>query len=113
MDDLGYPLRVEPKRDRIILNKASFRKAIQDITIREIMKAEKEIISFIEEDVSNVIEGQAIDILNQVFSLGDASYHTQTRINTNDKSHWAYKLGSAVGKAIADEIDDILTEGMY
>ncbi len=113
MDDLGYPLRVEPKRNRLILNTLSFRKVIQDITIREIMKAETEIIKFIDEDVSKVIEGQAIDILNQIFSLGDTSYHPQVKINTNDKSHWAYKLGSAIGKAIADEIDDILTEGMY
>ena len=111
MDDLGYPLRAELKRDRLILNTKSFKKAIQQITIREILKAEKEIIKFINEDVSKIIEGQAIDILNQVFSLGDASYHPAARIK-DDKSHWAYKLGSAIGEAIVNEIDEILTEGM-
>lgn len=111
MDDLGYPLRAEPKRNRLILNTASFKKAVQEITIREILNVEKEIIKFINEDVSQVIEGQAIEILDQVLSLGDPSYHPRAK-TSNDKSHWAYKLGSAVGGAIADAIDDILTEGM-
>jgi len=111
MDDLGYPLRAEPKRDRLMLNTKSFKKAVQQITIREILKAEKEIVKFINDDVSKIIEGQAIDILNQVFSLGDASYHPRAKVN-DDKSHWAYKLGSAIGEAIVNEIDDILTEGM-
>ena len=112
MDDLGYPLRVEPKRDRIILNKASFKKAVQEITIREILKAEKEIIKFINEDVSRVIEGQAIDIFNQVMSLGDTSYHPKANVK-DDKSHWAYKLGSVIGEAIVNGIDDIFVENRY
>ncbi len=112
MDDLGYPLRVEPKRNRIILNTLSFKKTVQQITIREILKVEKEIVKFINEDVSKIIEGQAMDILDQVFSLGDPSYHPKASIK-DDKSHWAYKLGSIVGEAIADEIEEILTQGMY
>ncbi len=111
MDDLGYPLRAEPKRDRLILNTKSFKKAVQQITIKEILKAEKEIVKFINDDVSKIIEGQAIDILNQVFSFGDASYHPRAKV-IDDKSHWAYKLGSVIGEAIANEIDEILTEGV-
>lgn len=107
MDDLGYPLRTEPKRNRLILNTLSFRKAVQEITIREILKVEKEIIKFINEDVSQVIEGQAIEILDHVLSLGDSSYHPREKAS-NDKSHWAYKLGSAVGGAIADAINEAL-----
>ncbi|MBR0419445.1 MAG: hypothetical protein IJI66_09770 [Erysipelotrichaceae bacterium] len=112
MDDLGYPLRAEPKRDRLILNTKSFKKACQAITIRQLTKHEKEIIKFINEDVSKVIEGQAIDIFNQILSLGDPSYHPKA--SSDDKiGQWVYGLGSAIGEAIANEIDDILTEGMY
>ena len=112
MADLSYPLRAEPKRDRLILNTRSFKKVCQEITIRQLAKHEREIIKFINEDVSKVIEWQATDILDHILSLGDPSYHPKAS-NYDKIGDWIYKLGSAVGEAIANEIDDILTEGMY
>ena len=112
MDDLGYPLRVEPKRDRIILNRQGLKKAMAELITKELLTFEKEIMSFIDNDVTKVIEGQAYDLLDQIFSLGDPSYRPKAK-PVDDKSHWAYKLGSAVAEAVLNGLDDILTEGMY
>ena len=112
MDDLGYPLRVEPKRDRIILNRQGLKKVMEKLITKELLTFEKEIMSFVNNDVTKVIEGQAYDLLEQIFSLGDPSYRPAVK-PIDDKSHWAYRLSSAVAEAVLDGLDDVLTEGMY
>lgn len=106
MDDLGYPLRVEPKRDRYVLNKKSLEKAIIDITIKEISKIENEIVKWINTDVSDMIESNVIDIWNDITNLG------VTNNKPRAQKHWTTRLGEQVGKAIgnavSDYIDDVL-----
>ena len=53
-----------------------------------------------------MIEQGALTIADDIFSLGTAA--RPTRSASNDKSSWAYKLGAALGKAIANSFDDIV-----
>ena len=44
LDDLGYPLRVEPKRDRYVLNKSSLEKALSEASTKALNEIQADII---------------------------------------------------------------------
>ena len=70
MDDLGYALKVEPKRDRFVINKEVMRKAIEQATTQALKEFSQQIYVFLNNDVNDLIERNAYSILNDVFSLG-------------------------------------------
>ena len=73
MDDLGYALKVEPKRDRFVINKEVMRKAIEQATTQALKEFSQQIYVFLNNDVNDLIERNAYSILNNVFSLGSTS----------------------------------------
>lgn len=70
MSDLGYALKVEPKRDRYVLNKEVMRKAIEEASTKALEQFAQQIYVFLDNDVNKLIERNAYNILNDVFSLG-------------------------------------------
>ena len=44
LDDLGYPLRVEPKRDRYVLNKSSLEKVLSEASTKALNEIQADII---------------------------------------------------------------------
>ena len=44
MDDLGYPLRVEPKRDRYVVNKQALEKALIEASTQALNEIQADIV---------------------------------------------------------------------
>ena len=80
VDDLNYPLRKEVKRDRYVLNKQALRDAIIKGSEKALNDYQHQIFVFLQNDVNKLIERNAFTILNDVFSLGNAS-------NSNDDTN--------------------------
>ncbi len=107
MEDLGYGLKVESKRDRYVMNKQVLEKALVEASTRALLEMQEDIIRWVYEDVFPIIEQGAYEIYDDVLSLGTTAT-AQHKKPSSDKNHWAYKLGAALGKAIADSFDDIV-----
>lgn len=117
MDDLGYPLRVEPKRDRYVVNKKALQDALEHATVEALKQMDREINEWINTDVRNCIEYTAQDVMN---SINVVNNHFVVRHSSNhsNSSSWGLKfaerLGTALGKAIANIIDDtFFPKGKY
>ena len=66
MDDLGYPLKVEPKRDRYVMNSKVLKKAFEDATTKALKQLEDEIYNFVDKEVMNVIDHETYNLLNNL-----------------------------------------------
>ena len=98
MDDLGYPLRVEPKRDRYVMNSKVLEKAFEDATTKALKQLEDEIYNFVDKEVMNVIDHETYNLLNTItVSSGEFITHRKP-IN---KSSWASRFGKLLGKELA------------
>ena len=104
--DLNYPLRVESKRDRYVVNTAALREAINKASAQVLNEYQHEIFVFLENDVNQMIEASAYEILSQVMSLGSVKGNTKSE-------DFAYKLGAAFGLAIGNAISDIVINNMF
>lgn len=59
MDDLGYPLRVEPKRDRFVMNKSALKDAIIKASEKALNEFQHQIFVFVKNDVGDMLEREA------------------------------------------------------
>lgn len=91
-NDLAYPLRKEVKRDRYILNGIGYERAMQETTKVIMDEITNGVIEWLKSDVIPMIEWEIVNL---------GSVNSSNRKSNTD---WAYKLGSKVGKAIADTI---------
>ena len=105
----GYPLRKEVKRDRYVLNSEAMRKAMQEATTKALEQLEKEIVNYIQRDVSIMVEQVATNTLNSLVFDG-LGFTTSGHTNTIEDK--AYKLGAMFGKALGDAIWDAFEETM-
>ena len=117
MDDLGYPLRVEPKRDRYVVNKKALQDALEHATVEALKQMNKEINEWINTDVRNCIEFTAQDVLNSI-NVVNNQFVVHHSSSTNRSTTWglrfAERLGTALGKAIGNIIDDtFFPKGKY
>ncbi len=103
----GYPLRKEVKRDRYVLNSEAMRKAMQEATTKALEQLEKEIVNYIQRDVSMLVEKTATDTLNSI--VFDGTSFVSTGHNTQAQD-WAYKLGAQFGKVLGNAIWDIFED---
>ena len=99
----GYPLRKEVKRDRYVLNSEAMRKAMIDATTKALNDLEKEIVAYLNKDVSNIVEQITTNTLDDI--VFDGLNFTSTRQH-NQTQDWAYKLGAEFGKALGNAIWD-------
>ena len=98
MDDLGYPLKVEPKRDRYVMNSKVLKKAFEDATTKALEQLENEIYNFIDKEVLKVIDQETTALLNTI-SVSSGQFTTNRKpIN---RSSWASRFGKLLGKKLA------------
>lgn len=84
LDDLGYPLRVEPKRDRYVMNSAALKKAFEDAATKTIQQLELEIIDFVDKGVMELINIETKNLLsNLTVSNGGIIIPQKTRTQLN------------------------------
>ena len=62
----GYPLRKQVKRDRYVLNSEAMRTAMQKATEIALNQLEKEIVAYLNKDVSSIVEQIATNSLNSI-----------------------------------------------
>ncbi len=82
--DLDYGLKVEPRRDRYVMNKQELEKVLIEASTQALNEIQADIIRWVEQDVSQMIEESAYDIYNSITELG--SYNVNHK-NTNNKKH--------------------------
>ena len=117
MDDLGYPLRVEPKRDRYVVNKKALQDALEHATVEALKQMDKEITQWIETDVSYLIEDRLEDILNCI-SVQNNNFVVRHPSTKHNNTSWGIKfaerLGTALGKAIGNIVEEtFFPKGKY
>ena len=103
MNDLSYPLRVEPKRDRYVMNSVALKKAFEDATTQALKQIEDELhtirgmFSFVEKEVLKMVEEEVSALLNTItFTNGQC----QMKTRPIKKVNWASRLGSLLGKEL-------------
>lgn len=103
--DLGYPLRVEPKRDRLILNKQGWEKAVMD-SAQEVSKIiGNDIYNFVREDVYDEIQNGAEYILNSLTYNQNTGFKAAKRPPV--KKDFASKLGAMLGRALVKNLSNL------
>lgn len=84
LDDLGYPLRVEPKRDRYVFNKSALEKVLIEASTKALNEIQDDIVKFVNEEVSQMIEESAYEIFDSINSLGSTTTNYKKK---NHKKH--------------------------
>ena len=110
MDDLGYPLRKEVKRNRYVLNSKGFDEAIEK-AIEETMKTlDKEICKWINTEVRTMIEEATQDVLNNVNVVNNnfVVKHSTPKKHTSNTMKFAEELAKAIVKSVGDILEDTI-----
>ena len=102
MEDLKYPLRVEPKRDRYVMNRKAMEQALTKACEEALNDMEKDITLWINTDVASLIQETAEEVLNSI--VVENNHFVSKPTKTKNKKSWAEKLGEHFGKALAKSI---------
>lgn len=114
MDDLGYPLRVEPKRDRYVVNKKALQDALEHATVQALKQMDKELTDFMYTEVRAMLEDNIQDVFNEINVINNNFVVKPSRPKKSHSERFAEQLGKALGKSIADIVDDIFfPKGKY
>lgn len=112
MDDLGYPLRVEPKRDRYVLNKKALQEAIDKTTESTMKEFEKEFNQWFAYGVMPMMEDGLQEVLDEINVVNNQLVvkHSPSKIvkTTSMSSKFADRLAKALVKSISDIIEDTI-----
>ena len=106
-NDDGYPLKKQVRRDRFVLNSDAMRTAMQKATEKALNQFEKEIVDYIQRDVSTLVEQTATDALNSI--VFDGMSFSPSKQQKQPQS-FAYRLGAMFGKALGNAIWDAFEE---
>ena len=112
MDDLGYPLRVEPKRDRYVVNKKTLEDALIYASNETLKRMDKEINDWIINDVKKKIEVELQDILNCI-NVVDNNFIVKTSNRTTKQNNSSLKFAERFGKAIGSTISNIAEDILF
>ena len=107
-EDLPYALRKESKRQRYVWNSEAMRRNLQKATTEALNQMEKEIIAWINRDVSEYIAQTTTDVLNTI-SFDGTQFVAKPR---KEPKHWAERLGEQFGRALGNAIWDIFDDTM-
>jgi len=108
MEDLKYPLRVEPKRDRYVLNKRVMKIAMEKACEEALNLMQKDITLWLCNTVPEIVQELATDALNSITVVNNQ--FVAKPIKTKSKTSWAEKLGAQFGKALAQSIMNIFDD---
>lgn len=111
MDDLGYPLRVEPKRDRIVMNKRAFDEALKEATVEAIEMSQREMYAFIRNQVYDEIKNETEYLLNSISYTPGKGFKAAQNYKGNDLMKLATFLGKTLANNIIYVFNDIIRGG--
>ena len=116
MDDLGYPLRKEVKRNRYVLNASGFEQALNKAIEQAVKEQAESITKWIDTEVMIMIEENLQDILNNINVVNNnlVVKHTTPKNHTNKSIKFAKELVRAIGNAIGKILEDtFFPKGKY
>ncbi len=107
MDDLGYPLRKEVKRNRYVLNARGFDEAVER-AVEQAVKQETEVLEMVEDNVQELLDN--INVVNNNFVVK----HTTPKKHTSNTSKFAERLIRAIAESVGKILEDtIFPKGKY
>ena len=101
MADLKYPLRVEPKRDRYVMNRSAMEQALQKACEKALNQMENGIINWINNDVRDLIKENTLDVINSI-SVQNNTFVSKPKGKANRS--YVERLGEHFGKALGQSI---------
>ena len=108
MDDLGYPLRKEVKRNRYVLNASGFEQALNKAIEQAVKEQTESITKWIDTEVIMMIEENLQDILNNINIVNNnfVVKHTTPKNHISKSIKFAQELVKAIGDAIGKILED-------
>lgn len=108
MDDLGYPLRKEAKRNRYVLNASGFEQVLSKAMEQAVKEQTESITKWIDTEVMIMIEENLQDILNNINVVNNnfVVKHTTPKNHTSKSIKFAEQLARAIGKSIGKIMED-------
>lgn len=95
----GYPLRVEVKRDRWILNSQAMKQAMERAVDEALTNIQTEIIAFYQNQAMDIVRNGTEEVLNSI-NYSNGRFTTQKPKGID----YASMIGKRLGKALADDI---------
>ena len=115
MDDLGYPLRKEVKRNRYVLNSRGLEEAINKAVEQAVKKEVESITKWIDTEVMTMMEENLQDVLDNVNVINNnfVVKHSPKK-HTSNTMKFAEELAKAIVKSVGDILEDtIFPKGKY
>lgn len=116
MDDLGYPLRKEVKRNRYVLNSRGLEEAINKAVEQAVKKEVESITKWIDTEVMTMMEENLQDVLDNVNVINNnfVVKHSTPKKHTSNTMKFAEELAKAIVKSVGDILEDtIFPKGRY
>ena len=116
MDDLGYPLRKEVKRNRYVLNSRGLEEAINKAVEQAVKKEVESITKWIDTEVMTMMEENLQDVLDNVNVINNnfVVKHSTPKKHTSNTMKFAEELAKAIVKSVGDILEDtIFPKGKY
>lgn len=116
MDDLGYPLRKEVKRNRYVLNSRGLEEAINKAVEQAVKKEVESITKWIDTEVMTIMEENLQDVLDNVNVINNnfVVKHSTPKKHTSNTMKFAEELAKAIVKSVGDILEDtIFPKGRY
>ena len=108
MADLHYPLRVEPKRDRYVVNKQTLKKAFDVAFERQTKNLERQLHEYVDRDIIPYIGSQTTSLLN-----GITVQNNQFVAPKPQPKSFTYKFFERLSQAIIEEVFNILDDTFH
>lgn len=109
MDDLGYPLRAEPKRDRFVLNTKAMKQVMEEAINKTMTEMEDELYIWVQEDITRQIEDATQDVLDSINNINNNLVVThKAQRKKSSSSSFLTKLASKIISEISSIMDDIM-----
>ena len=110
MDDLGYPLRKEVKRNRYVLNSRGLEEAINKAVEQAVKKEVESITKWIDTEVMTMMEENLQDVLDNVNVINNnfVVKHSTPKKHRSNTMKFAEELAKAIVKSVGDILEDTI-----
>ena len=110
MDDLGYPLRKEVKRNRYVLNARGFEEPVEKAVEQAVKQETEAITKWIDTEVLEMVEDNVQEVLDNINVVNNnfVVKHTTTKTHKSHTMKFAEELAKAIGKSIGDILEDTI-----
>ena len=108
MADLRYPLRVEPKRDRYVVNKQALKQALEKACEKTTKNFERQLHEYIDRDIIPYIGSQTTSLLN-----GITVQNNQFVAPKPQPKSFTYRFFERLSQALVEEVFNILDDTFH